>query len=242
MVANNDDSTLGTYLDIGSLTLDSAGSEQCTADIIAKAIMWNHGFAASDMVLRTHIKAKLVNEASPFTQGLADATESLDGQLPWTVGGMDNIKHGNIVALVRKIGPNQHYFLRLYNGQVDLAGGCRSSATDFPRSWDSERFLVVQKDDKFAFYSIAHNTYVREVGQHKLGGAKGDVHLDPPRFCELFSCAPHGNSQVTLKMPSGNFVSACGSSRAPGAHLSYASTTSSGDGFQVVLLSDAFSQ
>ena len=84
MVANNDDSTLGTYLDIGSLTLDGASSEQCTADIIAKAIMWNHGFAASDMVLRTHIKAKLVNEASPFTQGLADATESLDGQLLWT--------------------------------------------------------------------------------------------------------------------------------------------------------------
>lgn len=244
MVAN-DDITLDSFLDVESMTVEGATDASTTtiADTIAKAIMWNHGFGAADMVLRTSAKlSNRANDSSPHALGMADAVKVLDTKRvgTFTKKGISYIKHGNIIAFYQ---PHCKRFIRMYDGNVDGGGGPKD-VHSLPREWGSERFLVIQKGDKYAFYSICHNAYIREF-RKTLDGSGGEVLLDPPRFCELFKVsndanAKYGTILIQLETPSGMKASytKIADGRIESVPNPYVGSLSL---FQVVLISDAFS-
>jgi len=234
-MVERDEITLdSSYLDVESMTLQG---DNTVADMMAKAIMWNYGFSAPDMVLRTHSNCE--NSSSPTSQGMADAAKMLDASFSWSrIGGTSYLKHGNIVALYNV---TSRRFVRLTgDGKVNCYGN-QISADALPREWASERFLVIQKGDKAAFYSLAHNTYVR-VFKGRLDGNGGDVLADPPRFCELLKAQPVNGQGFQLETLAGQQVSVvCNNGSIQLNNPNASGQTDPCTRFQAVLISDTFS-
>jgi hypothetical protein len=148
------------------------------ADTISRAIIWNHGFIAPEQVLRTYEKwQKKGASDSDFAHGVADAFSFM------LTGGLSSkdfvpIKHGDIIAIYHA---KSDRYLRMKKDSLEF--GPHSSSLS--RETGSELFLVVAVDDKFGFYNIRHNRYIRVSGK-RLDGKGGIVLTEAPRQGELF--------------------------------------------------------
>jgi len=238
-MVERDEITLdSSYLDVESMTLQG---ENTVADIISKAIMWNYGFSAPDMVLRTHALRNDSPESSPTRSGMSDAAKTLDSNFSWDkIGSASYIKHGNIVALYHT--SSQRFVSLTRDWRVNGKKEQRAAHT-LPREWASERFLVIQKGDKVAFYSLTHNRYIRASDGY-LDGQGGCVHLDAPRFCELFQVQSLSSSidgGFVLETSSGEMVFQDGLSLTLTHKSQGSSRNPGGSPFQAVLISDYIS-
>jgi hypothetical protein len=138
------------------------------------------------------VAGKLLVLTAMVTIGIASALNNGFGTRA-SVGKLSSEKPvpGNVVALHS---PHNNAFLRVYNGNVDYAGGS-TSQDQLPFDWDSERFLIVDAGHgQVAFYNISHRIF---LGIDKSGRAAVN--------CSVTSLddRPRGNESFRPLKPSG---------------------------------------